>query len=277
MHKAEQSLRRLVPFRSQISSIINHLLHSDTPFTSPLTEGREVKQGCVIVFGSDDGLCGAYNVNIFKQLVAEVKEYRAKNPGAGLTIVPVGKKITALANKLAGDKVIVEALSDVNSKTEGAPVDAFMKGFEEAYLSGKYDAVKVLYTHFYSAGRQRIETSHLLPVDNEAFSQDFSMKKPADAKVEEPKADTNTAKPYLFEPDAETIFRTVLPMFLMSTMQEYFCQNRASEQAARVMAMQSANDNAKKLLEQLRLEYNKLRQQSITTELLDIVGGQVRD
>ncbi|MDE5595723.1 MAG: F0F1 ATP synthase subunit gamma, partial [Muribaculaceae bacterium] len=73
------------------------------------------------------------------------------------------------------------------------------------------------------------------------------------------------------------IFRSVLPLFLLSVMQEIFAQNRASEQAARVMAMQSANDNAKKLLEQLQLEFNKLRQQSITTELLDIVGGQVRD
>jgi F-type H+-transporting ATPase subunit gamma len=81
----------------------------------------------------------------------------------------------------------------------------------------------------------------------------------------------------LFEPDANSIFNTVLPMYLMASMQDVFTQNRASEAAARVMAMQSANDNAKKLLEQLQLEYNKLRQQSITSELLDIVGGQVHD
>ncbi|MDE6801242.1 MAG: F0F1 ATP synthase subunit gamma, partial [Muribaculaceae bacterium] len=83
-------------------------------------------------------------------------------------------------------------------------------------------------------------------------------------------------KPYIFEPDEESIFRTVLPLFQKAVMQDIFTQNIASEQAARVMAMQSANDNARKLLEQLRLEYNKLRQQSITNELLDIVGGQVR-
>ncbi len=80
---------------------------------------------------------------------------------------------------------------------------------------------------------------------------------------------------YIFEPDANSIFNEVLPMFVMSTMQEITVQNRASEQAARVMAMQSANDNAKKLFDELQLEYNKLRQQSITTELLDILGGQV--
>jgi F-type H+-transporting ATPase subunit gamma len=81
---------------------------------------------------------------------------------------------------------------------------------------------------------------------------------------------------YIFEPNPNRIFNQVLPMFVLSTMQEVTLENRASEQAARVMAMQSANDNAKKLLEELQLEYNKLRQQSITTELLDILGGQVQ-
>ena len=88
-------------------------------------------------------------------------------------------------------------------------------------------------------------------------------------------AAANDNKMYIFEPDANSIFNEVLPMFVLSTMQEITIENRASEQAARVMAMQSANDNAKKLLDSLQLEYNKLRQQSITTELLDILGGQV--
>ncbi|MDE5805524.1 MAG: F0F1 ATP synthase subunit gamma, partial [Paramuribaculum sp.] len=111
------------------------------------------------------------------------------------------------------------------------------------------------------AGRQRPRCEQLVPVVQETF---------ADNGVSE------SFRPYLFEPDASHIFRSVLPMFLMAVLQEVFTENRASEQAARVMAMQSANDNAKKLLEQLQLEYNKLRQQSITTELLDILGGQVR-
>ena len=82
-------------------------------------------------------------------------------------------------------------------------------------------------------------------------------------------------KSYIFQPDDNSIFNEVLPMFVLSSMQEITIENRASEQAARIMAMQSANDNAKKLLDSLQLEYNKLRQQSITTELLDILGGQV--
>ena len=92
-----------------------------------------------------------------------------------------------------------------------------------------------------------------------------------------PEGQAEANKPYLFEPDAASIFNTVLPLYVLSVMQQYFAENSASEQAARVIAMQSANDNAKKLLEELQLEYNKLRQQSITTELLDILGGQKRD
>ena len=116
--------------------------------------------------------------------------------------------------------------------------------------------------NFQSVSRQRVKCDPLLPVSSTMFAG------------EGVKA---SCRPYIFEPDAATIFVSVLPMFLLAVMQEVFTENRASEQAARIMAMQSANDNAKKLLEQLRLEYNKLRQQSITTELLDIVGGQVKN
>ena len=114
---------------------------------------------------------------------------------------------------------------------------------------------------FKSVSRQRPKAEQLIPVVDSTFSQNGV---------------TESVRPYIFEPDANTIFQSVLPMFLMAVMQDVFTENRASEQAARVMAMQSANDNAKKLLDQLRLEYNKLRQQSITTELLDILGGQVQ-
>ena len=116
---------------------------------------------------------------------------------------------------------------------------------------------------YISAGRQRPAFNQLLPVLPESFA-------PKGEKVV-------TGRPYLFEPDPNYIFNTILPMFLMAVMQDIFTENRASEQAARVMAMQSDNDNAKNLLDTLRLEYNKLRQSAITSELLDIVGGQVRD
>lgn len=263
MHKAELSLKRLLPFRSQIESIIGNLLTADADFTSPLTETREVRNVSIVVFGSDDGLCGAYNVNIFKQLRARMAALREKL-GSDVTfdIYPVGAKMVKIVGKMKDASLrTVRVEPQVDSKTTGDGVKIFCEKLQRRFLASETDRVELLYMKFLSAGRQRPQSDALLPVTEDTF-------RGADVKEQ--------CRPYIFEPDANTIFRSVLPMFLMAVTQEVFTENRASEQAARVMAMQSANDNAKKLLEQLRLEYNKLRQQSITTELLDILGGQVR-
>ncbi len=263
MHKAELSLKRLLPFRSQIESIIGNLLTADADFTSPLTETREVRNVSIVVFGSDDGLCGAYNVNIFKQLRARMAALREKF-GSDITfdIYPVGAKMVKIVGKMKDASLrTVRVEPQVDSKTTGDGVKIFCEKLQRRFLASETDRVELLYMKFLSAGRQRPQSDALLPVTEDTF-------RGADVKEQ--------CRPYIFEPDANTIFRSVLPMFLMAVTQEVFTENRASEQAARVMAMQSANDNAKKLLEQLQLEYNKLRQQSITTELLDILGGQVR-
>lgn len=263
MHKAEQALRRQLPFRNQIETIIANLLSADAQFSSPLIEARDVKHVSIVVFGSDDGLCGAYNVNIFKQLLERVQYYRSTyGDDVNIRIIPVGTKMLKATNKIAHSTVKVESVEGVNSKTEADGVKAFMAQLQQQFLGGETDLVDVLYMNFQSMSRQRPRFEQILPVVQESFAAN------SDAMA--------SSRPYLFEPDVNQIFSSVLPLFLLSTMQEIFTENRASEQAARVMAMQSANDNAKKLLDQLRLEYNKLRQQSITNELLDIVGGQVR-
>ena len=263
MHKAEQALRRQLPFRNQIETIIANLLSADAQFSSPLIEARDVKHVSIVVFGSDDGLCGAYNVNIFKQLLERVQYYRSTyGDDVNIRIIPVGTKMLKATNKIAHSTVKVESVEGVNSKTEADGVKAFMAQLQQQFLGGETDLVDVLYMNFQSMSRQRPRFEQILPVVQESFAAN------SDAVA--------SSRPYLFEPDVNQIFSSVLPLFLLSTMQEIFTENRASEQSARVMAMQSANDNAKKLLDQLRLEYNKLRQQSITNELLDIVGGQVR-
>ena len=262
MHKAEGALRRLLPFRDCVQTIIANLLSSDAAVSSPLTERREPQRVTIVVFGSDDGLCGAYNVNIFKQLTAHLVGLR-ENYGNEITIeiIPVGKKMLKAVAKIADARtVIVAAPEGDKSKSDGDAVKDFAACLRSRFLDGGTDRVDLLGMTYHTAGRQTCGVVRYLPLD------------PADLGAGEA-----SGRPYLFEPDAAGIFDTVLPMFLLARMQESFAQNRASEQAARVMAMQSANDNAKKLLEQLQLEYNKLRQQSITTELLDIVGGQVRD
>ncbi|MDE5568030.1 MAG: ATP synthase F1 subunit gamma [Muribaculaceae bacterium] len=266
MHKAEAALRRLVPYRSQIETIIANLLSADVAFTSPLVEHHtEVKRVAIVVLGSDDGLCGAYNVNISKRLLARISELRSQyGSGLDIDIYPVGKKMIKIVSRFTDKTLnVVSVADDITTKSDGGQVKKFINALEAEFLENHVDLVDCVYMHYHSAGKQILKAEQLLPIDSSTFSAEGVAKA--------------SVRPYLFEPDAESIFRSVLPLFLLSVMQEIFAQNRASEQAARVMAMQSANDNAKKLLEQLQLEFNKLRQQSITTELLDIVGGQVRD
>lgn len=262
MHKAELALRRLLPFRNQVELIIGNLLSADAEFSSSLIESRPVSRIGIVVFGSDDGLCGAYNMNIFKLLLQQIEQYRTTfGAGVDITVYPVGAKIAKAVGKIEMDNLHVAYVDGVNSKITGDGVKIFVETLENEFLTGALDRVDVLYMNFKSVSRQRPKCEQLIPVVKETFSANGVK---------------SSCRPYIFEPDANTIFNKVLPMFLVAVMQDVFTENRASEQAARVMAMQSANDNAKKLLEELQLEYNKLRQQSITTELLDILGGQVR-
>ncbi len=263
MHRAEGDLRRLLPFRRQIETIIGNLLTADAEFSSPLTEAREVSAIGLVVLGSDDGLCGAYNINIFKELLVRLRGYREKyGDSVKVTVFAVGKKMAKAVAKITDANTSLVTIDGVDSKSTAEDVKRFTREIESRYLAGSLDLVELHYMNFQSVSRQRLRTEQFLPVVPETFN------------TEGVKA---LCRPCIFEPDAQTIFVSVLPMFLLAVMQEVFTENRASEQAARIMAMQSANDNAKKLLEQLQLEYNKLRQQSITTELLDIIGGQVRD
>ncbi len=261
MHKAEQALRQLKPYRNQIETIIANLLSADVEFVSPLLERREVKNIGLIVMGSDDGLCGAYNVNVYKKTLELLEELKSAAPGVNVTIIPVGSKIAKQVSKITSPGVTIEAVPGIDSKSAPEAINSFAATMRDDFLSCKYDRIVALSTHYYTVSRQRIEQLQVLPVQATSLSATGN-----NGKI--------TIKPYIFEPSPEAIVDAVLPLFQLALMQDLFTQNMASEQAARVMAMQSANDNAQKLLEQLRLEYNKLRQQSITTELLDIVGGQ---
>ena len=266
VHKNERALRELLPFKNQIRRIMGHILSAGVEFSSPLIVEREVKRVGVVVFGSDDGLCGAYNLNIFKHLLSEMGELRRQyGENVEIKVYPVGRKIAHACRKMASQHLMeVEEPDDIDSKMEGERVDEFTHRLREDFTAGRLDMVEVVYMQFHSISRQHLAIDRLFPVR-------------ADMLLAGGGADGGAVSEqlYIFEPDANEIFNAVLPMFVLSTMQEITIENRASEQAARVMAMQSANDNARKLQESLQLEFNKLRQQSITTELLDILGGQV--
>ena len=260
MRKATGQLQRLSPYRHMVQHVISHLLVTDQQFDSPLIAEREVQRVALVVFGSDDGLCGGFNVNIFKQLLVTIDEVRRQyGDQVGITVVPVGKKMAKAVDKIGGVQVERVAL---NTRSGSEDLYAFTDLMKTRFLEHTFDRVEMLYMHFISTGKQVFTREQLLPVSYQGLADNV-----------DPRAANS---PCLFEPDANTIFNTVLPLHVKSMLQDVFIQSAASEQSARVMAMQAASDNAKELLDELQLEYNKLRQQGITTELLDILGGQVQ-
>ena len=259
MRKATGQLQRLSPYRHMVQHVISHLLVTDQQFDSPLIAEREVQRVALVVFGSDDGLCGGFNVNIFKQLLVTIDEVRRQyGDQVGITVVPVGKKMAKAVDKIGGVQVERVAL---NTRSGSEDLYAFTDLMKTRFLEHTFDRVEMLYMHFISTGKQVFTREQLLPVSYQGLADNV-----------DPRAANS---PCLFEPDANTLFNTVLPLHVKSMLQDVFIQSAASEQSARVMAMQAASDNAKELLDELQLEYNKLRQQGITTELLDILGGQV--
>ena len=262
MRKATGQLQRQSPYRQMVQHVISHLLVTDQQFDSPLIAQRDVQRVALVVFGSDDGLCGGFNVNIFKQLLVSIQEVRKQyGKQVGITVVPVGKKMRKAVAKIAGKDIQMETVP-LNTRSGNEDLYVFTDLMKTRFLDHTFDRVEVLYMHFISTGKQVFAREQLLPVSYQGLADNV-----------DPRAANS---PCLFEPDANTIFNTVLPLYIKSMLQDVFIQSAASEQSARVMAMQAASDNAKELLDELQLEYNKLRQQGITTELLDILGGQVK-
>lgn len=262
MHKFTAQLQRLLPYRNMVQSVIGHLLATDVEYSSPLINVREVKKVALVAFGSDDGLCGAFNIYVGKFLLETVRATQDKfGKDVAITIIPVGKKIAKALHSVKNPQFKVLDVPNLNTRSNSDQLHDFTDMLRTSFLDGTFDQVDLVYMHFKSTSRQIATCDQMLPVSYEALAAT------ADKKA--------ANQPCIFEPDANSIFNSVLPLYIRSMMQEVFTESCASEQASRVMAMQTASDNAKELLEELNLEYNKLRQQGITTELLDILGGQV--
>lgn len=260
LRKAESKLTHTQPYREKLWEIYHHIMGAGCEYDSPLTQVREVKRVALIVFASDDGLCGAFNMNVYKELREVIREYRQKGVRE-ITVWPVGKKIQYDVHRMP-DITIEEVNPLFEGKkdfTQGTKV--MVERLEEQFLSGKIDRADIIYTHYKSIGTQIVMNQRFLPV-----------------KQEEKKEETTEPEMtwYIYEPDCAAILQTLYPLILYAQMYQALMESRTSEQAARILAMQMANDNANKLLGNLQLEYNKLRQQSITSELLDIAGGTVR-
>lgn len=259
LRKAESKLSHSKPYSENLWKIYGHIMASGCDIESPLTQVRKTQRVAVVVFASNDGLCGGFNIGLYKELVEIVREYREKGVKE-ISVYPVGKKIMYDVGRIAGIRV-----EDVNFLFEGKDYPLATQKLADkliaCFLTGEIDRVDIIYAHYKSIGVQIVSSQRFLPVK-------------ADKTLPDERNEKNPW--YIYEPDCAVILQTLYPLILHSLMYRTFLENRTSEQAARILAMQMANDNANKLLGNLQLEYNKLRQQGITSELLDIAGGTTR-
>ena len=266
MRKAEAALNRARPYEEQLQAILNHASGDECDYVSPLSEERKVKQAALVVLSSNEGLSGAFNLNLFKNIQERIAacEQEGISP---LELYTVGKKIRGYVRNLK----TVEKREVPEQFQAGAPAEGVKLLTDELidrFLKGELDRVELVYTRYKSMGSQEPATLLLLPL----LPQSERTRK-EQAGPDAPGKD----RMYLYEPGRREIFDTLYPLIIRTMFYKAFLENHTSEQAARILSMQMASDNATKLLTGLQLDYNKLRQQGITTELLDMAGGSVQD
>ncbi|MDR0844460.1 MAG: ATP synthase F1 subunit gamma [Tannerella sp.] len=256
--KVQNALDSASPYLYELRQTLGRVSQEVSSYESPLGQERPVRRMAVIAFGSDDGLCGSFNVLLYKKFREVLNDYQAQVEEP-VHVYPIGRKIQREVVKNTGIEVkpVPEAFARkdyVNGMLTLA--DDLMRQF----LAGEIDRVEVVYAHFKSMGTQIMTRMQLLPWAGTTETHPVQ-------------AQSNFV--YIYEPDQQAILDTLYPLVLRATLYNTLLDNQLSEQAARIMSMQIANDNASKLLKTLKLEYNKLRQQLITAELLDIIGGSV--
>ncbi len=261
LHRAQQAIERMRPYERQLNSIMSTFVTSmESDVQTPYAASREVKHVAIILYTSNTSLCGAFNLNVIKAFNQLVADYRKKGAEV-VKVYPFGKQAYDAVRKLGfTDVADYSALLDHPSYEKAAAVAAeVMQMFEDKRI----DHADLLYHHFKSAGTQILTTETFLPV---SIEKDES----ANGKAEASNLD------FIVEPSKEAIVTQLVPKALHLKVFAAMLDSLASEHAARVVAMQVATDNADELLRELTLTYNKTRQQAITNELLDIVGGQMQ-
>lgn len=260
LRKAEQALSRALPYRTELQTILSRLYDPSFDLLyMPLLRQRPVEHVALVVFASDEGLCGSFNTSLYKKLAETVREYKKQNIST-ITIYAIGKKIAANVSNLA-DVTVVDTTYFQGIKNAATHAHRLSEELMDRYTRKQIDRVEIIYYHMKNVGVQYLRNEVLLPV-----SIDVAQLPVKDGIIPD----------YIIEPDYATVMEGLLPMCVKASLYEMLLDSRVSEQAARIMSMQLANENALKLMDKLQLEYNKLRQQNITSELLDILGGSVR-
>ena len=251
MRKAQDAMAASRPYAENMRNVIGHIALGNLEYRHPYMEEREVKRVGYIVVSTDRGLCGGLNINLFKKVLSEAAEYQ-KN-GVEVDFGIVGSKATAFFNSLGSN--ITSQVSGLGDNPSVTDLIGSVKVMLTAYDNGEIDKLYVVYNKFVNTMTQQPTIDQLLPL---------------------PKSDDDAIQhrwDYLYEPDAQALLEQLLVRYTESQVYQGVVENLACEQAARMVAMKAATDNAGDLIDNLQLVYNKARQASITQELSEIVAG----
>lgn len=258
LHKAQGAIENMLPYQRKLNKILTNFLSADLPVESPFCVERPVKRVAIVAFSSNSSLCGAFNANVLKMFLQTVGEYRELGQD-NILIYPVGKKIEEAVKKLGFfPQGSYQKLADKPSYDEAA---ALAKLLMELFLEKNIDRVELIYHHFKSMGVQELLRERYLPIGLSAVQNDEER--------------GGVVNDYIIEPSAAQLIADLIPQVLSQKIFTAALDSNASEHAARTLAMQIATDNANELIQELTKQYNKTRQQAITNELLDIVGGSM--
>ncbi len=268
LHKAQDRVLSMYPYQQKLNEILVNFMGNDLSVQSPYTEVRPVTKVAVLVFSSNSSLCGAFNLNVVKALERTLDEYRSLKK-EDVLIYPVGRKIEETVRKMGyTPQGSYQAMADKPSFTEAYKLAGQLM---DEFAAGHVDRVELIYHHFKSMGTQVLTREPFLPIDLNKIRQEVQK------NIAENVKDFPTYnQDYIVEPSAEELIVALLPKVLCQKIFTVLQDSNASEHAARTIAMQTATDNANELIQDLTKQYNKGRQQAITNELLDIIGGSMK-
>ncbi|QEI08986.1 F0F1 ATP synthase subunit gamma [Pigmentiphaga aceris] len=257
MRKAQERMRAARPYADKVRNITAHLAEAAPDYEHPfLTVRTDSKAVGVIVVTTDKGLCGALNTNVMRIVLNKLKEYDASG---------VKVQTTAIGNKGLGflTRLNTNVVSEVVQLGDAPNLERLIGAVKvqlDAYAEGRIDAVYLAYNRFINTMKQEPVFQQLLPLADDRFSQTADEKKAYSWE-------------YIYEPDMQTVIDELLLRYVEALVFQAVAENMASEQSARMVAMKAASDNAKKVIGELKLVYNKTRQAAITKEISEIVGG----
>ena len=255
LHKAQAAITNMLPYEQRLHRLLTNFLNGEEVL-SCYTNVKEVKRIALVVFSSNSSLCGGFNANVIKHTHQWLDEHQALRK-ENILIYPIGRKVADAMIKQGYE--VQGDFQHMADKPSFAEASALAQELMDKFERGEVDQVEVLYNHFKNTASQILTHEVYLPIPIKA-SDEIA-----------PKEETD----YILEPSREELLQMLLPKVLRMKFYTILLDSNASEHAARTMAMQIATDNADDLLQELTLMYNKTRQQAITNELLDIVGGSM--